>query len=135
MYIFNYRKLNAYQHAKDLTCEVYSLIKEFPIEERYALSDQLRRAAISIPSNIAEGASRSSQKEQIHFIEIAFGSLNELMCQLEIAHDLGYIADEQLNSIDAKVRIVAQLLSGLKKSKEEKIRVKGEKSPPLSIQH
>ena len=121
MYTFNYRKLNAYQHAKELTCFVYTFIKDFPIEERYALSDQIRRAAVSIPSNIAEGASRSSIKEQIHYIEIAFGSLNELMCQFEIAHELKYLTDEQLDKIETQVKIVAQLLSGLKKSKEEKI--------------
>ena len=121
MYIFNYRKLNAYLHAKELTCLVYTFLKEFPFEERYALSDQIKRAAVSVPSNIAEGASRSSQKEQIHFIEIAFGSLNELMCQLEIAHDLRYITSEQLEQVEIRVRVVAQLLSGLKKSKEEKI--------------
>ena len=56
MYILNYRKLNAYQYAKELTCAVYSIIKEFPAEERHALSDQLRRAVVSVPSNIAEGA-------------------------------------------------------------------------------
>ena len=121
MYTFNYRKLNAYQHAKELTCFVYKFINDFPIEERYALSDQIRRAAVSIPSNIAEGASRSSIKEQIHYIEIAFGSLNELMCQFEIAHELKYLTDEQLDKIETQVKIVAQLLSGLKKSKEEKI--------------
>lgn len=121
MYTFNYRKLNAYQYAKELTCFVYTFIKDFPIEERYALSDQIRRAAVSIPSNIAEGASRSSIKEQIHYIEIAFGSLNELMCQFEIAHELKYLTDEQLDKIETQVKIVAQLLSGLKKSKEEKI--------------
>lgn len=121
MYTFNYRKLNAYQYAKELTCFVYTFIKDFPIEERYALSDQIRRAAVSIPSNIAEGASRSSIKEQIHYIEIAFGSLNELMCQFEIAHELKYLTDEQLDKIETQVKIVAQLLSELKKSKEEKI--------------
>ena len=121
MYTFNYRKLNAYQYAKELTCFVYTFIKDFPIEERYALSDQIRRAAVSIPSNIAEGSSRSSIKEQIHYIEIAFGSLNELMCQFEIAHELKYLTDEQLDKIETQVKIVAQLLSGLKKSKEEKI--------------
>jgi four helix bundle protein len=121
MYIFNYRKLNAYQHAKSLTCFVYTLIKEFPIEERYALSEQIRRAAVSIPSNLAEGASRSSLKEQIHFIEIAFGSLNELMCQLEISYSLNYITSEQLERVETQVKIVAQLMSGLKKSKEQEL--------------
>ena len=121
MYIFNYRKLNAYQHAKNLTCFVYTLIKEFPIEERYALSEQIRRAAVSIPSNLAEGASSSSLKEQIHFIEIAFGSLNELMCQLEISYSLNYITSEQLERVETQVKIVAQLMSGLKKSKEQEL--------------
>ena len=74
MECFSYRKLNVYQQAKDFVVYVYMLLAQFPKEEQYALCDQLRRAVISIPSNIAEGVGRSSLKEQILFIEIAFGS-------------------------------------------------------------
>ena len=81
---FSYRNLIAYKTARSLVVDVYGLLKNFPNEERYALCEQLRRAVVSIPSNIAEGMGRSSVKEQVHFIEIAFASLNETMCQIEI---------------------------------------------------
>ena len=78
---------------------VYALLKQFPKEEQYALCDQLRRACVSIPSNLVEGMSRASSKEQLHFIEIAYGSLCETMCQLEIAHELKFISDEDLKEM------------------------------------
>lgn len=119
---FGYRRLDAYKYAMSFTTEVYKLLKTFPKEEQYALCDQLRRAAVSIPSNIAEGMGRSSIKEQIHFLEIAYGSLNETMCQIEIACNLGYITDSQLNPIEEQVRILGKLLSGLRKSKIQKLK-------------
>ena len=112
--LFSYRDLMAYKYAKALVKEVYALLKSFPKEENYALCDQLRRSVISVPSNIAEGMGRTSVKEQIHFIEIAFGSLNEVMCQIEIAQDLGYITTTQLENIEDIVRSTARTLSGLR---------------------
>ena len=108
------RNLVAYQRAKVLVIEVYKLLKLFPREENYALCDQLRRAVISIPSNIAEGMGRVSIKEQIHFIEIAFGSLSEVMCQMELAKDLNYITVNQIMEVENLVRDIAKLLSGLR---------------------
>ena len=118
---FSYRNLRVYQQAKSLVVCIYSLLKQFPKEEQYALCDQLRRAAISIPSNIAEGMGRVSVKEQIHFIEIAFGSLNEVMCQLELACELHLIDDCQLSEAEEKLKSVAQMLSGLRNSKKRLI--------------
>ncbi len=112
--LFSYRNLVAYQRAKVLVIEVYKLLKLFPKEENYALCDQLRRAVISIPSNIAEGMGRVSIKEQIHFIEIAFGSLSEVMCQMELAKDLNYITANQIMEVENLVRDIAKLLSGLR---------------------
>ncbi len=112
--LFSYRNLVAYQRAKVLVIEVYKLLKLFPKEENYALCDQLRRAVISIPSNIAEGMGRVSIKEQIHFIEIAFGSLSEVMCQIELAKDLNYITANQIMEVENLVRDIAKLLSGLR---------------------
>lgn len=114
---FSYRNLIAYKTARSLVVDVYGLLKNFPNEERYALCEQLRRAVVSIPSNIAEGMGRSSVKEQLHFIEIAFASLNETMCQIEIAKDLGYIKEDELIEIENKVVNVAQLLSGLRRKR------------------
>lgn len=123
MECFSFRKLHVYQRAKELVVFVYSLLKLFPKEENYALCDQLRRAVISVPSNIAEGMGRISVKEQIHFIEIAFGSLNEVMCQLEIAYELRFINDEQLTQADEKIKNIAQMLSGLRNAKLESLTV------------
>jgi four helix bundle protein len=120
MECFSYRKLRVYNHAKELVVYVYQLLKLFPKEENYALCDQLRRAVISIPSNIAEGMGRTSIKEQIHFIEIAFGSLYEVMCQIELAKDLNYITEVQFKEIEESVQNVAKPLSGLR-SKRKKI--------------
>ena len=117
MECFSYRKLRVYNHAKELVVYVYQLLKLFPKEENYSLCDQLRRAVISIPSNIAEGMGRTSIKEQIHFIEIAFVSLNEVMCQLEIAYELKFINKEQLSQADEQIKTIAQMLSGLRNSK------------------
>ena len=117
MEVFTYRKLLVYQRSKDFVRQVYCLLKLFPKEEQYALCDQLRRASISIASNIAEGMGRSSIKEQVHFIEIAYGSLNEVMCQLELAADFGYITMEDLNTLEVQYEEIAKMLSGLRKSK------------------
>ena len=101
---FSYRNLRVYQQSKTFVVFIYDLLKIFPKEENYALCDQLRRAAISIPSNIAEGMGRTSIKEQIHFIEISYGSLNEVMCQLELAQELQYISKVQLEQIEQYYR-------------------------------
>lgn len=116
---FSYRKLRVYEESKNLVLFVYTLLKLFPKEEHYALCDQLRRAVISIPSNIAEGMDRNSLKEQIHFIEIAFGSLNEVMCQLELAHDLNFIQEEQITTAENYYQNIAQMLSGLRRRRIE----------------
>ena len=113
---FTYRKLRVYQQSKKLVLVIYDLLKYFPKEENYALCDQLRRAVISIPSNIAEGISRTSRKEQIHFLEISFGSLNEVMCQIEIANELGIISQENLLLVEDYYKLIAEMLSGLRRS-------------------
>ncbi len=123
--LFSYRDLDAYKRAKDLVSEIYGLFKSFPKEENYALCDQLRRAVISIPSNIAEGMGRASVKEQIHFIEIAYGSLYEVMCQLEVAQELGYITNTQLAKIEKSVIDIAKPLSGLRSKRISLLNNKG----------
>ena len=97
---FYYRKVDAYKLAKQLVRNIYALLQKFPQEERYALTDQTRRAAISVPANIAEGLGRFSVKERIHFLDIANGSLTEVLCEMEIAHDNQYITDEEFAGID-----------------------------------
>ena len=116
MEVFGYRKLIAYQKAKEVVKRTYKLLKKFPSEERYAMCDQLRRASVSITSNIAEGVNRYSVKDKSHFIEIAFGSLMEVSSQFELAEDLGYITTEERMSMDELVKEEARLLSGLQNS-------------------
>ena len=116
MEVFGYRRLIAYQKAKEVVKRTYKLLKKFPVEERYAMCDQLRRAAVSITSNIAEGVNRYSVKDKSHFIEVAFGSLMEVSSQFEIAEELGYITVEDRMSIDELVKEDARLLSGLQNS-------------------
>ena len=111
---YDYKNLDAYKESKILVRMVYEMLKLFPKEEQYALCDQLRRAVISIPSNLAEGCGRYSTKEQLHFLEIAFGSLLEVECQMDIAHDINYISESQLANIYTQIRKVAALLSGLR---------------------
>lgn len=116
MEVFSYRKLIAYQKSKEVVKRTYQLLKKFPAEERFAMCDQLRRASVSITSNIAEGVNRYSVKDKVHFIEIAFGSLMEVSSQFEIAEDLGYITASDRLSMDELVKEVARLLSGLRNS-------------------
>ena len=116
MEVFGYRKLIAYQKAKEIVKRTYQLLKKFPSEERWAMCDQLRRASVSITSNISEGVNRYSVKDKSHFIEMAFGSLMEVSAQFEIAEELGYITTEDRLSMDELVKEVARLLSGLQNS-------------------
>ena len=117
MEIFGYRKLIAYQKAKEVVKRTYKLLKKFPSEERFAMCDQLRRASVSITSNIAEGVNRFSVKDKAHFIEVAYGSLMEVSSQFEIAEELGYITAEDRLSMDQLIEEDARLLSGLLNSK------------------
>ena len=103
----------AYQKAKEVVKKTYKLLKKFPAEERYAMCDQLRRASVSITSNIAEGVNRFSVKDKAHFIEVAYGSLMEVSSQFEIAEELGYITAEDRLSMDQLIEEDARLLSGL----------------------
>ena len=116
MEVFGYCKLIAYQKAKEVVKHTYKLLKKFPAEERYAMSDQLRRASVSITSNIAEGINRYSVKDKSHFIEMSYGSLMEVSSQFEIAEELGYITAEERLSMDQLIEEVARLLSGLQKT-------------------
>ena len=111
---YDYKQLNVYQESKKLVKMIYALLKHFPKEEQYALCDQLRRAVISVPSNISEGFGRYSPKEQIHFFEIAYGSLREVDGQMDIAKDLGYISDTDLETVTTQINKVSAILAGIR---------------------
>jgi len=113
--------LDAWKLAINLTKDIYSLTKGFPKEELFVLTNQMRRAAISIPSNIAEGWSKNSPKDFIRFINIAQGSLSELQTQLIIASELGYFKAEALEKYLSQTKETGNLLGGLKKYLCQKI--------------
>lgn len=120
-YNFTYRKLNVYQLSKTLVKDIYGMTAEFPVNEKYALSDQMRRAVVSIPSNIAEGTSKTSPKEQYHFLEISYGSLMELMCQTEIAFDLCYISKDQFCQIEEEIGNIYKMLLSMQASLKSRL--------------
>ena len=91
--------------------DVYKLLEQFPDTERFALCSQIRRAIVSVPSNIAEGMGRVSSKDQAHFLNITYGSLMEVYAQLDIAHDLGYINNEMFNQVESDVEEISKMIS------------------------
>ena len=109
----NYRNLIAWQKAKTLALDVYRCTRRFPKDEIYGLSSQMRRAAVSVPSNIAEGKGRYSQKEFVQFLYHARGSLLELETQLSIARDLEYIELPVFESLESGTEELGRILNGL----------------------
>lgn len=118
---FSFFDLRVYQEAKLLVTVVYILLDKFPKYETFALSDQLRRAVVSVPSNIAEGSGRASNKEKIHFLEIAYGSLTEILCQLDIARDLNYISDDEFANEKDRINVIGKQLSGMRTSFQKQL--------------
>lgn len=114
--VFNFEKLAVWQKAMDLNDRVYQLTAGFPGEERFGLTNQIRRSAVSIISNIAEGASRSSVGDYARFVEIASGSLFELVAQLTVALRQNFLAQDNYNSLCSDCEEISKMLSGLRKS-------------------
>ena len=108
----NYTELDVWKCSRELVKSVYVLTKSFPKEESYALTNQIRRSVVSVPSNIAEGIGRQSNKETIHFLYIAKGSLQEVETQLYLSFDLEYISEAELKNILEKVISNKKLLNG-----------------------
>jgi four helix bundle protein len=109
----NFRDLMVWQKAMDLTVEIYLLVKHLPKEENYALSDQMRRAAVSVPSNIAEGHGRDSAKEFVRFLSMARGSLRELSTKLEICIRLQYLNESNTLTSNTLITEVDKMLTSL----------------------
>ena len=109
---FGFQRLEVYQLAKALVLKSYQLTKKFPPDEKYALVQQINRAAISIPSNIVEGYGRTTAKDKSHFLNMAYSSMMELVCQYEISNALGYITDEELEDMtDSAYRLSIKINS------------------------
>ena len=108
-----HKKLNVWKSSIELVTAIYSITKAFPEHEKYCLASQMNRAAISIPSNIAEGAARNTRKEFVQYLHIAQGSISELDTQLEIAKRLNYVTEERVSSLDALMEKIDKMLTGL----------------------
>ncbi len=121
MAVQSYRQLIAWQKAMELVKQIYNLTKSFPKEEIYGLTSQIRRAAVSVPSNIAEGQGRDSTKEFIHHLSIAYGSLMEVETQVLIAESLNYLKSEETSLILEKTAEVGRIINGLSHSLKHKI--------------
>jgi len=116
---FRHEKLDVWHKAMGSTREVYKASAGFPAEERFGLTAQLRRAAVSVPSNVAEGAGRSTHAETVRFLEIAYGSLMEAVCQLRLASDLGWLPPDDHESLRQDAEEVARMLSGLRATRQQ----------------
>jgi four helix bundle protein len=114
--MFNFEKLDVWQKAIDFADLVYKLTRQFPDEERFGLTNQMRRAAVSISSNIAEGSSRSSKSDFARFVEIATGSVFEVISQAFIAHRQSFLSEDQFRKIYTDAEELSRMLSGLRKS-------------------
>lgn len=112
---FGFERLEVWQRAVDFAVSVYSLTRNFPREEQFGLAAQMRRAAVSVSSNIAEGCSRLSGKDQSRFYQIAYGSLSETATQLHIAARLGFVNEDQAGQIRQEITIMCRMLSGLRR--------------------
>ena len=115
-----FRDLLVWQKSMRLVTVVYEVTKEFPNDERFGLTSQIRRSAVSLPSNIAEGHGRSSTKEYIQFLSITMGSMNELETQLEISKNLEYLDEGTFSKLHDNCREIERMLSSLIRKLKEK---------------
>jgi four helix bundle protein len=119
----NYRDLKVWQKSYQLCLDIYKMTKRFPKEEKYGLTSQIRRAALSVPSNIAEGYGRKTTPDYIRSLYIAYGSNCELETQVLLSGDLGYMKAEEFNKLQAGIGEVERMLKALIESLKEKVQV------------
>jgi len=120
MYLYSFEKLEVWKLSRELATRIYHVTKEFPSEEKYGLVAQMRRCSVSISSNLAEGSSRKSMKDQAHFTQIAYGSLMELLNQLIISADLGFMTESQLIELRPKIEEIGNKLNAFRNSQLSK---------------
>ena len=114
---YGFEKLEVWQEGRDLAKTIYLITARFPDNEKFGLVNQMRRSAISVCSNIAEGSSRTSSKDQAHFYQLAYSSLMELLSQSIISCDLGFFASETLQPLRTKIENISRMLNALRKSR------------------
>jgi len=122
--IFNFEKLQVWQLSRAFTSLIYNAVDSFPKHEQFALSQQLRRASISISANLAEGSTRSSEKDSSRFVEIAFGSLCEVVAELYIALDRGYITQQDFDMLYSESERIGKMLTRFREAIETSWRKK-----------
>ena len=108
-----HKRLEAWKQSMDLVIEIYRTTGNFPSQEIYGLTNQIRRAAVSVPSNIAEGAARQTKKEFSNYLHMAQGSLSELDTQIELARRLGYLDAKSWDTLDSRMKQIDKMISGL----------------------
>jgi len=114
-YKFSFEKLEVWQLSKDFIMDIYETTKDFPSNEKYGLVSQINRASISIASNLAEGTSRTSYKDQAHFSQLAYSSLMEVICQLIIAKDLNMIEEGNYQNLRTKAEEISNKINSLRR--------------------
>jgi four helix bundle protein len=120
--MFNFEKLDVWQRANGFADLVYKVTKTFPEDERFGLTNQMRRAAVSVSSNIAEGSARSSRNDNARFLEIATGSLFEVVAQSFISRRQGFLTEPDFKTIYATADELGRMLSGLRRSLRQSAR-------------
>lgn len=115
----NFKELKIWQKGRSIVKEIYLTVSNFPPEEKFALTSQMKRAVISIPSNIAEGAGRKTDKDFLRFLDIANGSAFELETHLYLAFDLDFIDEETLNNLIINIEEIEKMIYGFKKTLKE----------------
>jgi four helix bundle protein len=118
--LFPFEKLDTWQKARELVKSTYLITKDLPDQEKFGLISQINRASVSVASNLAEGSSRITPKDQAHFFSLAFSSLTELMCQIILIKDLGLLYEEKYLMMRNKIEELGYKINGLRKSALEK---------------
>jgi len=116
MYKFNFEKLEVWNNARKLAKKIYLKTEKFPESEKFGISTQLRRAIVSVCSNLAEGSSRFSSKDQMHFYSISYSSLMETINQLILSQDLGYLSSKDLLDFRKEVNSIGYMINGLREA-------------------
>lgn len=116
MYTYSFEKLEVWKFSRILAKNIYLMTKKFPVEEKFALANQMQQASVSVVSNIAEGSARTSYKEQMRFIELAYSSLMELYSQSCISMDINHISEEDFKIKDMEIKEISNKLNALKKA-------------------
>ena len=119
-HLFPFEKLEVWQLAKELVLSIYNISKRFPSDEKYGLTSQINRAVISVASNLAEGSSRISKKDQAYFSQLAYSSLMEVVCQLNIGMDLDYLKKEKYTTLRQKIMALSNKINALHRSQKER---------------